>query len=56
MVETGNNAIGNRIRPVVLGGENYLFAGLHDAAQQAAVISSFFAILMFGTCSAKSKR
>jgi hypothetical protein len=35
-----NNLIENSIRPVALGRKNYLFAGSHDAAQQAAVIYS----------------
>lgn len=35
-----NNLIENSIRPVALGRKNYLFAGSHEAAQQAAVIYS----------------
>jgi len=38
-----NNLIENSIRPVALGRKNYLFAGSHDAAQQAAVIYSLLA-------------
>ncbi len=38
-----NNLIENSIRPVALGRKNYLFAGSHDAAQNAAMIYSFFA-------------
>lgn len=40
-----NNAVENKIRPLALGRKNYLFAGSHDAAQQAAMMYSFF-----GTC------
>ena len=35
----------NSIRPVALGRKNYLFAGSHEAAQNAAMIYSFL-----GTC------
>ncbi len=38
-----NNLIENSIRPVTLGRKNYLFAGSHEAAQQAAVIYSLLA-------------
>ena len=38
-----NNLIENSIRPVALGRKNYLFAGSHEAAQQAAVIYSVLA-------------
>lgn len=40
-----NNLIENSIRPVAIGRKNYLFAGSHEAAQQAAVIYS-----LLGTC------
>ena len=40
-----NNSIENNIRPVALGRKNYLFAGNHEAAQNAAMIYSFL-----GTC------
>jgi transposase len=40
-----NNMIENIIRPVALGRKNYLFAGSHDAAQNAAIFYSFM-----GTC------
>ena len=40
-----NNLIENSIRPVALGRKNYLFAGSHEAAQQAAVAYS-----LLGTC------
>ena len=40
-----NNLIENSIRPVALGRKNYLFAGSHEAAQQAAMIYS-----LLGTC------
>ena len=38
-----NNLIENSIRPVALGRKNYLFAGSHSAAQQAAIIYSLLA-------------
>ncbi len=40
-----NNPIENTIRPVAIGRKNYLFAGSHKAAQNAAMMHSFF-----GTC------
>ena len=40
-----NNGVENKNRPLALGRKNYLFAGSHDAAQQAAMMYSFF-----GTC------
>jgi len=40
-----NNQVENKIRPLALGRKNYLFAGSHNAAQQAAMMYSFF-----GTC------
>ncbi|MBD2713256.1 IS66 family transposase [Limnospira platensis] len=42
-VEIDNNLIENTIRPIALGRKNYLFAGSHDAAQNAAMIYSFMA-------------
>lgn len=38
-----NNLIENSIRPVALGRKNYLFAGSHHAARQAAMIYSLMA-------------
>lgn len=38
-----NNLIENSIRPVALGRKNYLFAGSHHAAQQAAIVYSLLA-------------
>jgi transposase len=38
-----NNAIENAIRPIALGRKNYLFAGTHQTAQNAAMIYSLFA-------------
>lgn len=38
-----NNLIENSIRPVALGRKNYLFAGSHEAAQDAAMIYSLLA-------------
>ena len=43
--EADNNAVENKIRPLALGRKNYLFAGSHEAAQQAAMMYTFF-----GTC------
>lgn len=40
-----NNLIENSIRPVALGRKNYMFAGSHEAAQNAAMIYS-----LLGTC------
>lgn len=37
------NLIENSIRPIALGRNNYLFAGSHDAAQNAAIIYSLLA-------------
>ena len=44
-VEIDNNLIENSIRPVAIGKKNYMFAGSHEAAQQAAMMYSFL-----GTC------
>lgn len=41
--EIDNNLIENAIRPLALGRKNYLFAGSHKAAQNAAMMYSFFA-------------
>lgn len=38
-----NNLIENSIRPVALGRKNYMFAGSHEAAQNAAMMYSLFA-------------
>ena len=43
MVEIDTNIIENTIRPIALGRKNYLFAGSHEAAQNAAIIYSLFA-------------
>ena len=42
-LELDNNLIENSIRPLALGRKNYLFAGSHKAAQNTAMIYSFFA-------------
>jgi transposase len=42
-LQIDNNLIENAIRPVALGRKNYLFAGTHDTAQNAAMIYSLFA-------------
>lgn len=44
-LEIDNNLIENKIRPMVIGRKNYLFAGSHNGAQRAAMFYSFF-----GTC------
>jgi len=41
--EIDNNLIENTIRPIALGRKNYLFAGSHQAAQNAALIYSLVA-------------
>ena len=38
-----NNQIENKIRPVAVGRKNYLFAGNHQAAQNAAIIYTMMA-------------
>lgn len=43
MLLMDTNLIENSIRPIALGRNNYLFAGSHDAAQNAAIIYSLFA-------------
>ena len=45
MLEIDSNLIENSIRPLALGRKNYLFAGNHDAAENIAMLYSFF-----GTC------
>ena len=41
-IELDNNKIENAIRPMAIGRKNYLFCGSHKAAQNAAMIYSFF--------------
>ena len=43
MLLMDTNLIENTIRPIALGRNNYMFAGSHDAAQNAAIIYSLFA-------------
>lgn len=43
MLLMDTNLIENSIRPIALGRNNYLFAGSHDAAQNAAIIYSLLA-------------
>jgi transposase len=43
MLLMDTNLIENSIRPIALGRNNYLFAGFHEAAQNAAIIYSLFA-------------
>ena len=47
-LEIDNNLVENSIRPVAVGRKNYLFAGSHEAAQNAAM---FYSLL--GTCKLK---
>jgi transposase len=47
-LQIDNNPIENTIRPIALGRKNYLFAGSHQAAENAAVFYSLFA-----TCKAQ---
>lgn len=47
-LEIDNNLVENSIRPIAIGRKNYLFAGSHDAAQNAAM---FYSLL--GTCKLK---
>jgi transposase len=42
-LQIDNNLIENAIRPIALGRRNFLFAGTHDTAQNAAMIYSLFA-------------
>lgn len=42
-LQIDNNAIENAIRPIALGRKNYMFAGTHQTAQNAAMIYSLFA-------------
>jgi len=43
MLQIDNNLVENSIRPVALGRKNYLFAGSHERAQDAAMLYSLFA-------------
>jgi transposase len=47
-LEIDNNLVENSIRPIAVGRKNYLFAGSHDSAQNAAM---FYSLL--GTCKLK---
>jgi len=42
-LQIDNNLIENAIRPIALGRKNYLFAGTHATAQNAAMVYSLFA-------------
>lgn len=42
-LQIDNNEIENAIRPIALGRKNYLFAGTHESAQNAAMVYSLFA-------------
>jgi transposase len=42
-LEIDNNLAENQIRPIAIGRKNYLFAGSHDAARNAAVIYTLLA-------------
>lgn len=41
-IQLDNNLIENAIRPMAIGRKNYLFCGSHKAAQNAAILYSFF--------------
>jgi transposase len=43
ILQIDNNLVENSIRPVALGRKNFMFAGSHDRAQDAAMVYSFFA-------------
>lgn len=45
ILQIDNNLIENSIRPIALGRKNYLFAGSHERAQDAAMI-----YILFATC------
>ena len=47
-LQIDNNPIENSIRPIAIGRKNYLFAGSHQAAENAAIFYSLFA-----TCKAQ---
>ena len=47
-LEIDNNLVENSIRPIAIGRKNYLFAGSHQSAQNAAM---FYSLL--GTCKLK---
>jgi transposase len=42
-LQIDNNGVENAIRPIALGRKNYLFAGTHETAQNAAMVYSLFA-------------
>jgi hypothetical protein len=42
-MEIDNNLIENAVRPLAIGRKNFLFAGVHQAAQMAAGMYSFMA-------------
>ena len=41
-IELDNDLIENAIRPMAIGRKNYLFCGSHKAAQNTAMLYSFF--------------
>lgn len=41
--ELDNNPIEREMRPIAIGRKNYLFAGSHNGARNAAIIYSLFA-------------
>ena len=43
VLQIDNNLVENSIRPIALGRKNYLFAGSHERAQDAAILYSLFA-------------
>lgn len=42
-MEIDNNLMENAVRPMAIGRKNYLFAGLHQAAEMTAAMYSFMA-------------
>ena len=42
-LQIDNNLVENSIRPIAVGRKNYLFAGSHEAAENAAIFYSLFA-------------
>ena len=47
-LQIDNNLVENAIRPIAIGRKNYLFAGVHEAAENAAIFYSLLA-----TCKAQ---
>lgn len=54
MLKPDNNLIENQIRPLALGRKNYLFAGSHQGAKNAALFYSLFATCRLNNIEPKS--